>query len=143
MSNVVGKINKAKLYERVIFARENAQHLESQEAIENILAFIENNPNHSYYSIVKLLEACGSTNLESLMSAVLYLSSKNIRVFSLQFCYFPKDSEDTIEISPESYFEAKKHGLPPVDRRGNELTDFDTNRLGFTCFIHSELRTNE
>ena len=76
------------------------------------------------------------------MTAVLYLSSKNIKIFSLQFCYFPKGSEDTIEVSPETYFEAKKRGLPPVDKRGNELIDFDTNRLGFTCFIHSELRVD-
>lgn len=142
MSNVARNINKSKLEKRVKFAREHARELDAHDVIENILSFIEQNPNHSYYSIVKLLEACGSTNLEDLMTAVLYLSSKNIKIFSLQFCYFPKGSENTIDISPETYFEAKKHGLPPVDKRGNELIDFDTNRLGFTCFIHSELRVD-
>ncbi|EIK4763569.1 hypothetical protein BBM40_23585 [Vibrio parahaemolyticus] len=142
MSNVARKINESKLKKRVKLAREHASELDAHDIIENILSFIEQNPNHSYYSIVKLLEACGSTDLENLMTAVLYLSSKNIKIFSLQFCYFPKSSEDTIEISPETYFEAKKHGLPPVDKRGNELIDFDTNRLGFTCFIHSELRVD-
>ncbi|HIF9478446.1 TPA: hypothetical protein ACX6SM_002931 [Photobacterium damselae] len=142
MSNVAKKINKSKLEKRVKLAREYAGELDAHDIIENILSFIEQNPNHSYYSIVKLLEACGSTDLEKLMTAVLYLSSKNIKIFSLQFCYFPKGSEDTIQISPETYFEAKKHGLPPVDKRGNELIDFDTNRLGFTCFIHSELRVD-
>jgi hypothetical protein len=142
MSNVARKINESKLKKRVKLAREHASELDAHDIIGNILSFIEQNPNHSYYSIVKLLEACGSTDLENLMTAVLYLSSKNIKIFSLQFCYFPKSSEDTIEISPETYFEAKKHGLPPVDKRGNELIDFDTNRLGFTCFIHSELRVD-
>lgn len=142
MSNVARKINESKLKKRVNLAREHASELDAHDIIENILSFIEQNPNHSYYSIVKLLEACGSTDLENLMTAVLYLSSKKIKIFSLQFCYFPKSSEDTIEISPETYFEAKKHGLPPVDKRGNELIDFDTNRLGFTCFIHSELRVD-
>ena len=143
MSDSSRKINKSKLEERVSFAKEQAYALDSREIINNILSYIEINTNHSYYSIVKLLEASRSIDLEKLMSAVLYLSSKSIKIFTLQFCYFPTGSEDAVEISPESYFEAQKHGLPPVDRRGNELVDFDVHRLGFTCFIHSELRVDE
>ena len=56
MSDVARNINKSKLEKRVKLAREHASELDEHDVIENILSFIEQNPNHSYYSIVKLLE---------------------------------------------------------------------------------------
>lgn len=132
--------NEVKLTEALSHARHEAEGCDYEVAVSNILTFIENNPGHTYYSIVKLLDASNTTELDKIISSVLFLSSKKINIFTLQFCYFPKDKDENIEITQESYFEAMQHGYPPVDARGNEISDFDTNRLGFTCYIHPELR---
>lgn len=140
MSREIGKVNCVLLNERIKAARGLAAKLKSKSLINSILDFIHNNPNRTYYSIIELLEASQSYELETLMDGVLFLSSKPIKVFTLQFCYFPAGSDQTIEITPESYFEAKTHGWSPVDRNGKELEDVDFKRLGFSCFIHPELR---
>ncbi|EJN3798999.1 hypothetical protein R7E47_01915 [Vibrio sp. Vb1026] len=138
--NRVGRVNIKRFTERIAYAKEKARGHTSVREILNTLQFLYEHPNQTYYSIVDLLNIAEPDGLENLMDSVLFLSSKPIKIFSLQFCYFPPDSDETIEITAESYFEAKTHGYPPVDTKGRELNDINLKRLGFSCFIHPELR---
>lgn len=140
MSRITGKVNLTLLIEKIEAARHLTLGKENQSLIVNILSYVEENPNRTYYTIVELLEASQSLNLEGLIDSVLFLSSKPVKIFSLQFCYYPIDNTDEIQVTSESYFEAKTHNLPPVDRDGREIKDFDQKRLGFSCFIHPEIR---
>ncbi|MEZ8065767.1 hypothetical protein AB4516_00815 [Vibrio sp. 10N.222.54.F12] len=140
MSYETGRVDKELLCERINIVRELSSTHENSEPIDSILDFIQSHPSQTYYTIVDLIDASKTTDLASLMDSVIFLSSKPIWIFSLQFCYFPQGNDETIEITAESYFEAKMHGLAPVDTKGRELEDFDNKRLGFSCFIHPRLR---
>lgn len=140
MSRITGNVNLKLLIEKIEAARQLTASKDNHSLILNILDAIEQNPNRTYYSIVELLEASKSMDLEGLIDSVLFLSSKPVKIFSLQFCYYPLDNSDAIQVTSESYFEAKTHDLAPVDRNGTEIKDFDKNRLGFSCFIHPEIR---
>ncbi|WP_261858673.1 hypothetical protein [Photobacterium sanguinicancri] len=140
MSRITGKVNLKLLIEKIEAARHLTHGKDNHSLIVNILNSIEQHPNRTYYSIVELLEASKSMDLEGLIDSVLFLSSKPVKIFSLQFCYYPLDNSDAIQVTSESYFEAKTHDLPPVDRDGREIKDFDQKRLGFSCFIHPEIR---
>ena len=140
MSHETGRVDRELLFEQIKDVRELATAQHSSKLIGNILDFIGEHPSQTYYTIVDLLDASKTNNLEGLMDSVIFLSSKPISIFALQFCYFPQGSDETIEITAESYFEAKMHGLAPVDKKGRELEDIDHKRLGFSCFIHPRLR---
>lgn len=140
MIRITEKVNLKLLIEKIEAARHLIKGKDNQSLIVNILNFIKQHPNRPYYSTVELLEVSKSMDLEGLIDSVLFLSSKPVKIFSLQFCYYPFDSSDAIQVTPQSYFEAKTHNLPPVDRDGREIKDFEQKRLGFSCFIHPELR---
>lgn len=128
------------LTERVLTALTLAEE-SSNSVATNILKHVSQHLDKAEYTIVELIEASGTENLNDIMDAVIFLSSKPVKLFSLQFLYFPKDDSKEIEVTANAYFDAKLHNTTPTDISGNELMEYDQKRLGFRCHIHKELIT--
>ncbi|MCY9861022.1 hypothetical protein OTK49_00505 [Vibrio coralliirubri] len=126
------------LTERVLTSLQLATE-SSNTAATNILKHVSQHLDKAQYTVVDLLEASGTENLNDLMDAVFFLSSKPVKLFSLQFLYFPLDNSKAIEVSADAYFAAKLHNTTPTDLAGNEFVDFNPKRLGFSCHIHNDL----
>ena len=126
------------LTDRVLTTLQLAQETGNIVAI-NILNYISQHLDKAQYTVVELLEASGTENLNELMDAVIFLSSKPVKLFTLQFLYFPEDNSKAIEVSANAYFDAKLHDTTPTDLTGNELKGYDHKRLGFMCHIHNDL----
>jgi hypothetical protein len=102
----------------------------------NVANYIEQHQSTSYYPISRLFEASECKTASEVLKVTNYLTSDDIGFLIITFCYYPYDSDDVVEISPECYRGAKFKGEEPVDSRtGEEIDDFDPLRLGFFCYV--------
>lgn len=104
--------------------------------LHNFCDYVEAHQTTSYYPISRLFEASKCSTPIEVLKVTNYLTSEEVGFLTITFCYYPIDSDDVIEISPEDYNESITNNLSPVDSEtGVEINNFDRSRLGFFCYL--------
>ena len=106
---------------------------------KNFLNFVLENPEHSYYSLAKLVEASKCANPIEALAVAHFFSMGDKPLLTVNFCYFDFDGND-IEIDKESYIDSLLNGTPPIsDETGFPINNFLPSRLGFYCNLSGEV----
>lgn len=113
------------------------------ELYKNFLNFVSNNPDDSYYSLAKLVEASRCNTPIEALSVAHFFSTGEKPLLTVNFCYFDFDGND-IPIDKESYIDSLLNGTPPVSEdTGLPINDFLPSRLGFYCNLSVEALKGE
>ncbi|GCW61575.1 hypothetical protein HmCmsJML116_03831 [Escherichia coli] len=112
-----------------------------QDIIENfynVIDYIDENRQISYYPIKRLRQASNCINDEQLLNIVKYFCGAHSRLFEITYCYYDEDSEEH-PITAQGYFDALLNGIVPVSlKTGREIEDFDDKNISFYCKLNVE-----
>ncbi|AZQ80768.1 MULTISPECIES: hypothetical protein [Enterobacteriaceae] len=102
----------------------------------NVLSYIKNNVDKSYYPIKVLREASRCESDADLLKLVRYFCGAHSKLFNINYCYYDFDNEE-VPISAECYYKALIKGIAPISLdSGREIDDFDVNNISFYCILN-------
>lgn len=115
---------------RVIIPQDNF------EKFHNVIDFVDDNRNISFYPIRKLREASQCVTDEQLLHIVKYFCGAHSKLFKITYCYYDYDDKE-VPITAEGYFNALLTGVAPISIiSGREIEDFDKNNISFYCNLN-------